>query len=823
MRNIFDITMYKSEENTQIINNTMCDMYHRAQAAHPTQFHRVMEGIAKEGRLQRLYTQNIDGIDTQLIPSQIPLPKSEPWPTTIQLHGDLKTMQCLGNPEHRFPFDPALFADKKTMPLCPTCEKQAKDNPRNRGNGYIIRPRVKLYQDIEDDHDENMVAVMNTDLKMNPSAVIVVGTSLHVEAAKQLARKMCLSAHDGGGFTAWINTKPPPKNLPFNFVVEGDCERIAMHVSSWWLKECPTVLDDNQIQDLQQRYQLFIAKSPQAALEQTLTDLDDHSLSGILIQDKYKTRILNVKHNNKAVFLSAGKSQITISNKFQVNKSPIAPPREAPAIFLQVEPLPKCWRIDMSERLSRGDSTSITTKTSRFLNQTLRTSLWRLKPGNWLNDEIINSYFDLVRKSIENQFPNHRILETHAVTAKRDQPFNKLKGLVNSGIYTMYIPVHRQNNHWSFMVVDSKNSKDCLQLTYYDSLHLKVTRELKDWVRGFFGREIRLREAIPNPKQINTDDCGLFVLIGIRCLSTGRPHLTQEEATFICPRFRERVLAELLAEKLDPSESDYQDFKKKELIGEGSHVSQDDNDKDSNDSIQVVSNLPQPQLAISRSVTPRYERDRKSPANIVSAFAEEATILLALKEAVALERMVPRGNQNLADLSFADLWLIIRTEKRALRQRYFHYEFARQFSSKMEPFKISPRRPVSQQTIERAMEIFNLSSRADWDRLSKRGKKMSIWTELVTLFSQKLEHPSVVLCAIAGGTYVLENLNLSDREILLAGVRSKIAKPGNCILARLKAASSLYKAVIFDGLPSKALSIETANENLSFEERISLS
>ena len=41
-------------------------MYHRVQAASPTQFHHLLKAIAEEGRLHRLYTQNVDGLDTQL-------------------------------------------------------------------------------------------------------------------------------------------------------------------------------------------------------------------------------------------------------------------------------------------------------------------------------------------------------------------------------------------------------------------------------------------------------------------------------------------------------------------------------------------------------------------------------------------------------------------------------------------------------------------------------------------------------------------------------------------------------------------------------------
>jgi NAD-dependent histone deacetylase SIR2 len=82
---MFDMSMYNDPESTKLLNQVMCDMYRYIETSSPTQFHRVLKGLAEERRLQRLYTQNIDGIDTQLPPLKtlIPLPKKKPWPRTI--------------------------------------------------------------------------------------------------------------------------------------------------------------------------------------------------------------------------------------------------------------------------------------------------------------------------------------------------------------------------------------------------------------------------------------------------------------------------------------------------------------------------------------------------------------------------------------------------------------------------------------------------------------------------------------------------------------------------------------------------------------------
>lgn len=72
------------------------DLFQKTRQAEPTPFHDMLAVIAIEGRLQRLFTQNVDEIDTKLpsLATVIPLEEKGPWPTTIQLHGGLDKMVC---------------------------------------------------------------------------------------------------------------------------------------------------------------------------------------------------------------------------------------------------------------------------------------------------------------------------------------------------------------------------------------------------------------------------------------------------------------------------------------------------------------------------------------------------------------------------------------------------------------------------------------------------------------------------------------------------------------------------------------------------------
>jgi NAD-dependent SIR2 family protein deacetylase len=50
------MSIYNNDEDIIFLNEILSDIYQRAQAVSPTQFHYVFKAIAEEGRLHRLYT-----------------------------------------------------------------------------------------------------------------------------------------------------------------------------------------------------------------------------------------------------------------------------------------------------------------------------------------------------------------------------------------------------------------------------------------------------------------------------------------------------------------------------------------------------------------------------------------------------------------------------------------------------------------------------------------------------------------------------------------------------------------------------------------------
>ncbi|KAF2173212.1 hypothetical protein M409DRAFT_62785 [Zasmidium cellare ATCC 36951] len=240
-KHLFDASVYKDDVSTSTFHDMVSTMSRLSKDAKPTAFHHMLATIAQEGRLLRLYSQNVDGIDTSLDPlkTSVPLQKDSEnkWPRTVQLHGGLDKMVC-SKCHELSDLDPKRF-DGPVPPLCQTCEeindiRTNYEGKRSHGIGRL-RPRMVLYNEHNPD-DEAIGAVTKDDLRKRPDAVIVVGTTLKVPGVRRIVREMCATVRDRrGGVTIWINNDPPPvaKDLEdcWDIIVEGPSDAVAKHAA----------------------------------------------------------------------------------------------------------------------------------------------------------------------------------------------------------------------------------------------------------------------------------------------------------------------------------------------------------------------------------------------------------------------------------------------------------------------------------------------------------------------------------------------------------------------------------------------------------------
>ncbi|KAF1941854.1 DHS-like NAD/FAD-binding domain-containing protein [Clathrospora elynae] len=237
-KDLFDASVYQDDSSTSTFHDMVRTLSQHTKSAQPTAFHHLLATLAQEGRLMRLYTQNVDGIDTSLPPlsTQVPLPKKGPWPKTVQVHGGLDYMVC-SKCHALSPFDAEQF-DGPSPPPCPTCviEDNVRQIADKRSHGIgRLRPRMVLYNEHNPD-DESIGSCAAYDMRMRPDAVIVAGTTLKVPGVRRIAREMCNIVRDRrDGVTVWLNNDPEPMGKEFedkwDLVVTGPCDEVARHAN----------------------------------------------------------------------------------------------------------------------------------------------------------------------------------------------------------------------------------------------------------------------------------------------------------------------------------------------------------------------------------------------------------------------------------------------------------------------------------------------------------------------------------------------------------------------------------------------------------------
>ncbi|KAL1966486.1 hypothetical protein VTN77DRAFT_4408 [Rasamsonia byssochlamydoides] len=248
---LFDAAVYRDESLTASFHEMVCTLSEEAARSSPTAFHHMLARLAKDNRLVRLYTQNIDCIETSMPPlaTQVPLNPKAPWPRTIQLHGSLNKMVCQ-KCRHLTDFRRELF-NGPDAPPCPACSEtdavRTTTGQRSHGVGKM-RPRIVLYNEHNPD-EEAIASVMNADIRSRPDALVVVGTSLKIPGVRRLVKNLCKVVRSRrNGITMWINNEPPVGREfedCWDLMVKGDCEEVARLVGlKRWDDNSPDVFDE---------------------------------------------------------------------------------------------------------------------------------------------------------------------------------------------------------------------------------------------------------------------------------------------------------------------------------------------------------------------------------------------------------------------------------------------------------------------------------------------------------------------------------------------------------------------------------------------------
>lgn len=164
-------------------------------SAKPNAMHTLLARLEKEGRIEGVVTQNIDGLHTAAGSKKV-----------YELHGSIERNRC--ERCHKF-FDLDYIIASEGIPHCDEC-------------GGIIKPEVVLYGE---NLDENVLsgairAIQRADMLM------VIGTSLVVYPAAGLV------GYFTGRVTALVNKSSTYFDSQADILINEDCEKVAL-----WLDE----------------------------------------------------------------------------------------------------------------------------------------------------------------------------------------------------------------------------------------------------------------------------------------------------------------------------------------------------------------------------------------------------------------------------------------------------------------------------------------------------------------------------------------------------------------------------------------------------------
>ncbi|KAH7858317.1 hypothetical protein Vadar_022344 [Vaccinium darrowii] len=193
-----------------------------------------------------------------------------------------------------------------------------------------------------------------------------------------------------------------------------------------------------------------------------------------------------------------------------------------------------------------------------------------LRPGAWLNDEVINVYLELLKER-EKREPE-KFLKCHffntffykkLIGGKNGYDFKSVRrwtsqrklGYCLLECDKIFVPIHK-DIHWCLAVINKKDEK----FQYLDSLKGIDTQVLKvlaryfvDEVKDKSGEDIDVRswkqEYVEDlPEQKNGSDCGMFMIKYVDFYSRGLGlHFKQEHM----PYFRRRTAKEILRLKAE--------------------------------------------------------------------------------------------------------------------------------------------------------------------------------------------------------------------------------------------------------------------------------
>lgn len=194
--------------------------------------------------------------------------------------------------------------------------------------------------------------------------------------------------------------------------------------------------------------------------------------------------------------------------------------------------------------------------TSKFGLRITRGDLLTLKKNQWMNDNIVNFYMELIdqRSRLNDQAPKTYCFNTFLYISFLAGGHNRVKNYTRkTDLFEkdlVIVPIF-QGNHWRLVLVKIKAKL----LVYFDSMN-KVGRNILNQIKTYLAAEHLAKKGTPlnlsewnchiptdTPQQNNSNDCGVFMCQIAKSCGANEPITVSQPQI---QEFREQMCAEIL-------------------------------------------------------------------------------------------------------------------------------------------------------------------------------------------------------------------------------------------------------------------------------------
>ena len=231
---MFDASYLRPENATELYRNLL-RMRERARTSQPSQMHRLLKRWADQGRLLRLYTQNIDGLERQAGMSVVSLGASSgcntgaegggwrvPGETVVQLHGSFRSLRfrctlCRRIFEKSDEFEDELneILGRNERPRCDRCPFRSRGLPSRNATIGILRPDVLLFNE-PSPHELEIQRIIDNDTEAHPDLLLIIGTRMDIVGVQRAVKSFAAAMRQDDDSSRAGESSPTPRVLLIN-------------------------------------------------------------------------------------------------------------------------------------------------------------------------------------------------------------------------------------------------------------------------------------------------------------------------------------------------------------------------------------------------------------------------------------------------------------------------------------------------------------------------------------------------------------------------------------------------------------------------------